>query len=92
MPQKDSSRVKGIARERRAQRQQEAVERQAAASKRTPEQQLTRLRERGITNGREWDKLIAKIDGGRGKSVAKGDKYAMRLPQTPKPKEGRATA
>lgn len=59
--------MKGYQRFRREQRQEEAAERKAAAASRTPEQQLRILRERGVSSGREWDKLIAKTNKGKGK-------------------------
>lgn len=64
---KDNSRKKGTAEERRRQRQIEAEERKRAAAKRTPEEQIQRLIARGIYSGREYDRLAAQIDNGRGK-------------------------
>lgn len=61
---KDNSRKKGVATARRLQRQEDAVARQAAAAARSPQEQLQRLRERGITQGQEYERLIAKLSGG----------------------------
>ena len=66
---KDNSRKKGVADERRRQRQEEAEARKRERDKRTPEEQMQRLLARGIRGGREYDRLAAQIDSGRGKLV-----------------------
>jgi predicted DNA binding protein len=57
----------GDAQARRLQRQIEAEARKQAAAQRTPDEQLARLRERGISSGREFERLTAMVEGGRGK-------------------------
>ena len=47
--------------ERRKERQEEAEARKAERAKRTPEEQMDTLRARGVTSGREWDRLCAQI-------------------------------
>lgn len=59
---KDSSRVRGDARARREQRQQEAVERAVEAAARMPEDQLFLLDSRRGDSSKERDKLIRQIE------------------------------
>jgi len=54
---KDSSRVKGIARENKKRKRQEAEARQALRDARTPEQQLTILAARPGQSARERERL-----------------------------------
>jgi hypothetical protein len=49
--------------ERRRVRQEEAEARKAERAKRTPEEQLAVLEARGITRGREYDRLLAIVTG-----------------------------
>lgn len=86
---KDNSRKKGVAEERRLQRQREAAERKDAAAKRTPGEQLQRLRDRGVTSGKEYEKLLAIVNGGKANGEAKHDKHAARLPDYPAKKKGK---
>lgn len=49
-------------RDRKAERQRTAIERQAAAAERTVEEQMTVLEERGQAGGPEFAKLQAKLN------------------------------
>lgn len=62
---KDNSRKRGVAEERRRQRQQEATERQAAHDKLSPEDQLARLEARPGSSERERKRLLSAIDSRR---------------------------
>jgi len=50
------------AEQRRLVRQAEAEERKSARAERTPQQQINVLVARGVTSGREWDRLHKKIE------------------------------
>lgn len=67
---KDSSRIRGDARARRFQRQQEALARQNDHDSRTPEDQIARLESRRGDSARERDKLLKVIEQ-RGKLTKK---------------------
>ena len=62
--------------QRRKERQEQAIERKEARAQRTPEEQLDVLAKRGITSGREFDRLRAVIEGRAAKTEA--DKRAER--------------
>jgi hypothetical protein len=64
---KNNTGKSGAAQRRREQRQAEAAERKRLAFLRTPDEQLARLRERGVQSGREFERLVEMVEGGRGK-------------------------
>jgi multidrug resistance efflux pump len=60
-------------RARLKQRQEQAAERKAAREARTDKEQLEILYNRGINCGREWDRLVARIEAAE-PAVKKGHK------------------
>lgn len=79
----------GDAQARRLQRQIEAEARKRTAVMRTPDEQLARLRERGISSGREFERLTAMVEGGRGKLPDKHPNKIVAEDSSTYPKAGR---